>query len=155
MADARLRELERRARVGDQGALDQLERARGRSAVVPQAPKGRVQRRPMTDDEQRMAEALGECRFGTGTFDKRFARGMHGLARQVPPIISEKEAALLPTMVIRYRRQIPSHVVDLAHRLKLEQVVQEVAVMAATDPPNPQGAGPLFKPREASVSPPE
>lgn len=35
-----------------------------------------VERRPMTDDERRMAIALGRCRFVPATFDKRFANAL-------------------------------------------------------------------------------
>lgn len=65
-----------------------------------------VPMRPMSAEEIALAWALGRCTFSVGSFDKRFARNLSGAAIVDPPIISEKQAALLRTMVTRYRRQI-------------------------------------------------
>lgn len=70
--------------------------------------------REFTADERKMALALGGCTFSVGSFDKRFARDVS--ARAAAPLgkISERQAALLPRMVYRYRRQIAPKVVALA-----------------------------------------
>jgi hypothetical protein len=70
--------------------------------------------RPMTDDEVRMARALGACRFAPATFDKRFARDIAARAEKPEPTITEAGAACLRAKVHRYRRQIPADVVALA-----------------------------------------
>ena len=76
----------------------------------------RVPRRGMTADELELARGLGACTFSVGSFDKRFARDLAGAAAG-DQLISDKQAALLPVKVVRYRRQIPAAVVELARRL--------------------------------------
>jgi hypothetical protein len=73
-----------------------------------------VERRPMNDDERRMAIALGRCSFVPGTFDKRFARKIAARAEIHEPKISLGEADLLRRLTRRYRRQIAEAVVALA-----------------------------------------
>lgn len=70
--------------------------------------------RKMTKDEQRMATALGRCRFSPGSWQKRFARHLYAQAIASEPIISAKQAELLRKVVVSWRRQIPKPIVDLA-----------------------------------------
>lgn len=72
--------------------------------------------RPMTPVEQMLAAALGACSFSVGSFDKRFARTLAGEASAPDARISEKQSALLRTMVTRYRRQIRSQDIPESER---------------------------------------
>jgi hypothetical protein len=72
-----------------------------------------VERRPMTDDERRMAIALGRCRFLPATFDKRFAFKLATRAELQAPKISLGEADLLRRLTKRYRRQLSPAIVAL------------------------------------------
>ena len=74
----------------------------------------------MTNDEVVMATHLAACRFVPGTAVKRFARDMAfqasheaGLERS----LTEKQAKYLRDSVIRFRRQIPPEVVELARKV--------------------------------------
>ena len=69
----------------------------------PPAKKGRPEkiRRPMTEDEKVIAKALSACRFGLGSFDKRFSRNM-----SLSTMITERQAEILGKMAYRYRGQI-------------------------------------------------
>ena len=73
-----------------------------------------VERRPMTDDERRMAVALGRCRFVPATFDKRFGRAIAARAELEAPKISLGEADLLRRLTKRYRRQLAPAIVALS-----------------------------------------
>lgn len=73
-----------------------------------------VDRRPMTDDERRMAIALGRCSFVPATAAKRFARKIAARAQLPEPKVSPGEADLLRRLTKRYRRQIAPDVVALS-----------------------------------------
>lgn len=72
----------------------------------------------MTEDQRRMALALNRCTFCPGIGTKRFARDMAHLAEHdAERAISEKQDAYLRSAVVRFRRQIPADVVDLARKV--------------------------------------
>lgn len=74
---------------------------RGFNAKTP-AP-----RRPMSADERAMALALRRVSFGSGGgFDKRFGNQVVLQALQVPALITDGQARVLPGLVTRYRRQL-------------------------------------------------
>ena len=73
----------------------------------------------MTDSEMAMAIHLAACVFVPGTATKRFARDMAFRAAgsessKIP--LTEKQAKYLREAVIRFRRQIPNEVVELARQ---------------------------------------
>jgi len=72
----------------------------------------------MTEEQIAMATALSAVTFAPGIGTKRFARNM-GLmvANQPDRELTPKQAEYLRTAVIRFRRQIPRHVVETAIRL--------------------------------------
>src|SRR3954471_19008524 len=72
-----------------------------------------VPRRPMTEDELRMARAVtpGRVSYVPGSSDKRFAGQICGATD-----ITEGQASYLHRLVYRYRRQIHPAVVALADR---------------------------------------
>lgn len=74
----------------------------------PPASKKTPERRAMTADELAMAFELRRCSFTPGSFDKRFSNGLYlDLSGAIPMgKITERQAALLPKLVTRYRRQI-------------------------------------------------
>lgn len=69
--------------------------------------------RPMTGAEQRMALALGQCTFPPATAQKRFARDIAAQASADEPKITDKQRAYLHLMVHRYRRQIPTEILEM------------------------------------------
>lgn len=68
----------------------------------------------MSQDEQRMAVALGDVTMVPGIPSKRFARDIATEASDAEPIITEGQAEALRSLVYRYRRQIPSEIVALS-----------------------------------------
>lgn len=69
----------------------------------------------MTENQRRMAIALGACTFVPGIGTKRFALNMAEAAqREDSPELTEKQAAYLCQAVFRFRRQIEKDVVLLA-----------------------------------------
>lgn len=75
------------------------------------------ERFPMTDDEKRAALALEKCTYLPGSFEKRFARDMAGIARGTAEI-TVKQRGWLWKQVHRYRRQIgDAELVRLAESL--------------------------------------
>ena len=72
----------------------------------------------MTTDQMTMAAHLARCTFFPGTGTKRFAHDMAFRATQPDPApLTERQAEYLRTAVIRFRRQIPAEVVELAKSL--------------------------------------
>lgn len=69
----------------------------------------RVGWREMSAAEMAAARALrpGAVRYSPGCFDKRYARSLAQMAESTEPEITDKQAALLPVMLRRYRRQVP------------------------------------------------
>lgn len=74
-------------------------------------PTALVPRRPPTIYEKRALLVLAPCRFPPASFDKRFVRGLAGADS-----ITDGEAAQLPRLLTRYRKQIRSE--DLPAPLK-------------------------------------
>lgn len=75
----------------------------------------------MTEGQKTMARALAACTFVPGISTKRFARDMAHLADHGPDLeLSPRQAEYLRTAVIRYRRQIPRDVVQLAESLEVQ-----------------------------------
>ena len=71
----------------------------------------------MTPEQKQMAVALAGCTFCPGIGAKRFARDMGEAAlRKDSPELTPKQAEYLARAVIRFRRQIVSATVALAHR---------------------------------------
>lgn len=69
----------------------------------------------MTPLQIQFAQALRGVVFCPGSGTKRFARDMAQLAEHQPEReLTPKQAEYLRTAVIRFRRQIPAAVVDLA-----------------------------------------
>lgn len=77
------------------------------------APRARAPRRRMTFPERCMARALAQATMIPGTGSKRFARDMAAQADSDCEI-TERQAEALRSLVIRFRRQIPAHVVAIA-----------------------------------------
>ncbi len=65
-------------------------------------------KRPMTEEEEQIALALVRCRFGFGSWDKRFCKDMIGKTE-----ITEKQAEWLRKMAYRYRRQLGEKWIEL------------------------------------------
>ena len=63
-------------------------------------------RRPWTDEERRLACALGRCRYAPATFEKRFARDTSRLAADPDSLITPKQALQLRKQAHRYRKQL-------------------------------------------------
>lgn len=75
----------------------------------------------MTEDQKTMARALVRCTFVPGIGTKRFAQDMAHLADYSPEReITPRQAEYLRTAVIRFHRQIPQEVVDLAKSLEAQ-----------------------------------
>jgi hypothetical protein len=110
VSDARIRELERRARAGDGEAKAQLLIEWARAGE----PACKTAHRLMLPDEVTMARALAECSFSPGSWDKRFARTLSAQTHGLAPWITAAQARHLRRMVKRYRRQVPKAVVRLA-----------------------------------------
>lgn len=71
----------------------------------PAQPRQRPRFRAMTDNERALAVALGGVKFPVGS-TARFARELRGEARSMYPLITNRQANYLRTLVHRYRRQI-------------------------------------------------
>jgi hypothetical protein len=69
--------------------------------------------RHMTENERKLAVALGGCSFPPATAQKRFARHISEQANAPEPKITDKQRAYLHKMVHRYRRQIPAEILCL------------------------------------------
>lgn len=61
-------------------------------------------RHPATDIERQMLDDLAHCTFQVASWDKRFVRNIVSAVR-FDIGITEKQAALIPTLHYRYRRQ--------------------------------------------------
>lgn len=78
----------------------------------------------MTPEQQTLAKALNRCTFMPGTGTKRFASDMAHLAEQDSSReITPRQAEYLRTAVIRFRRQIPRDVVELAQKMGEKEAV--------------------------------
>lgn len=85
----------------------------------------------MTDNERMFARAIAPSVVvyvpGIGT--KRFARDMATLERLSPAaVLSPKQARYLRQVVVRFRRQIPADIVELARRELAEMAEREASV---------------------------
>lgn len=78
-----------------------------------------VERRLMTDEEKRMAQAVEppHVTYVPGSPTKRFAREMAAESRKRDAEITESQAKYLREVVYLFRRQIPGDVVRLSGRL--------------------------------------
>jgi hypothetical protein len=73
----------------------------------------------MTDSERILASELVACRFVPGSFEKRFARDLASIARELPEkAITVKQTRWLRILHHRFRRQIPNHRCGLFCRLE-------------------------------------
>lgn len=77
----------------------------------------------MTEDQRQMAFALSKVSFPLGSSAKRFAVDMAVIAANpgATKKISAKQHQYLVGCCIRFRRQLPAHIVELANRLQLEE----------------------------------
>lgn len=76
----------------------------------------------MTPDQITMVTHLARCTFVPGTGTKRFAQDMAYRAEHMAgKPITGGQAEYLRTAVIRFRRQIPDDVVELARSLESEK----------------------------------
>lgn len=64
-----------------------------------------VPKRPLTDDERAAAKAVQRCTMPVGSWDKRFTRDILSWSLDTGQI-SERSAAQLWRLFVRYRRQI-------------------------------------------------
>jgi hypothetical protein len=71
-------------------------------------------RRLMTEAEITTILRLSECSFSPGSWDKRFVHDMVHEASQLNPLITEKQAAQLPRLAQRYRKQLAA-LTEAAH----------------------------------------
>lgn len=70
---------------------------------------GEISRRPYSDRELAIIDALKRVTFLPGTSQKRFARNMASAADHARDCgITEKQARYLTILAWRYRRQMPS-----------------------------------------------
>ena len=71
----------------------------------------------MTENEKTLAHALAACSFVPGTGTKRFAKDMAARAElpKAEPLTSSQRRYLL-TAVVRFRRQVPRRLVELARQ---------------------------------------
>ena len=67
-----------------------------------------VEKVAMTEVDIAAAHCLASCTFQVGSFNKRFARNIAGIARSEQPELTEKQLTNLWRLVWRYRRQISS-----------------------------------------------
>lgn len=66
----------------------------------------------MTEDQVRLATALGRVTYLPGSSYKRFARNMASIAEHRPDIeISEAQARYMTSLAWRFRRQMPADLV--------------------------------------------
>lgn len=71
----------------------------------------------MTEAEKTIARELHRCAFVPGSGTKRFAREMAFNADQPEPRpLTPKQRTYLLTAAVRFRRQMPGAVVELARR---------------------------------------
>lgn len=78
----------------------------------------------MTPEQQTFARALNRCTFVPGIGVKRFARDMVHLADTDPGrTLTPAQSEYLRTAVIRYRKQIPRDVVELAQKMGEKEAV--------------------------------
>ena len=97
----------------------------------------------MTPAEIRIALALGTCSFLPASWDKRFCRDMAAIAANKPEHeLSEYQNANLLRMAYKYRRQIPTTIIELT--------LDEMERQAERRTVEGRGALPLFsRPRPA------
>jgi hypothetical protein len=60
----------------------------------------------MTEEEITTILRLSACSFSPASWDKKFVRDMTHEASQLNPLITEKQAAQLPRLAHRYRKQL-------------------------------------------------
>ena len=68
--------------------------------------KIKIEKFPMTVDEQKICLALGQVRYLPGTFDKRFGHNLHDQAA-TNQLITEKQREWIYRLLYKYRNQIP------------------------------------------------
>lgn len=69
----------------------------------------------MTQAERNIAAALVGCSFLPGCWDKRFAKAMaHYATHQPDEPLSDRQGAHMLRLAHRYRRQMPTRVLELA-----------------------------------------
>lgn len=83
----------------------------------------------MTDAERMIARAIAQVVYCPGIGTKRFAREMAERAQHAPLVpLTPKQRAYLVSVAVRYRRQIPRDIVELARRMQAEDAASvEVA----------------------------
>lgn len=69
----------------------------------------------MTPEERDFARTLVRCKIRPGSWDKRFARDMAGIAEQKPDKqLTDRQREFLLKLVVRYRKQIDAAMVERA-----------------------------------------
>ena len=79
----------------------QKESQRAKEAPEVKAAKLPAVKRPITEDEKRIADSLRKCTFGVGSWDKKFVRSLEGATE-----ISEKQSYWIYKTAYRYRHQM-------------------------------------------------
>lgn len=75
----------------------------------------------MTDSERLIARAIGNVTFCPGIGTKRFARDMAWMAEHNPlNPLTPKQAKYLCEVAIKFRRQVPADIVEVARRALAE-----------------------------------
>lgn len=93
----------------------------------------------MNYSETEIALALGRCSFPPASWDKRFCRDMAWAAEHSPEaVFTERQAAHLLRLAHKYRRQLPTKI--------MEMVLDEMEAAANRRVANGQGALPDFTP---------
>ena len=69
----------------------------------------------MNPNEAKIAAALVRCTFLPASWDKRFARDIAAQAEHRPDMpLTDRQAAHLLRLVHKYRRQLPTAIIELA-----------------------------------------
>jgi hypothetical protein len=69
----------------------------------------------VTPPEIKIATALGNCSFAPGSWDKRFCRSMAAMAKNALDIpMTERQRVHLLRLVHKYRRQMPTKIIEIA-----------------------------------------
>jgi len=86
-----------------------------------------MNRRAMTRIEKYAAHNLAGCTFQIGSYNKRFARDMSGMAGINSPV-TEKQVNNLWRLVFRYRRQITDkRLISFAERrIRIQKINEEI-----------------------------
>jgi hypothetical protein len=82
----------------------------------------------MTPAERQIALALGRCSFLPGTWDKRFCRALASAAEHAPGVpLTERQGVHLLRLAHKYRRQLPTAVIEASLDASVEAADRRVA----------------------------